>query len=69
MNNKKMIVWNHGEKIQIEPKKDEHIQRNLMEILQDKGIYITNSCRGNGICGKCKVRIADSNLAVTEIEL
>ena len=68
MNNKKMIVWNHGEKIQIEPKKDEHIQRNLMEIFQDKGIYITNSCRGNGICGKCKVRIADSNLAVTEIE-
>ena len=67
MKNKHMIVLNHGKKIEIEVKKEEK-SANLLQLLQDNGIYISNSCRGNGSCGKCKVRIKNSGMAVTESE-
>ena len=56
-----MIVLNHGKKTEIEVKKEEK-SANLLQLLQDNGIYISNSCRGNGTCGKCKVRIENNDI-------
>lgn len=62
-----MIVLNHGKKIEIKIKK-ENKHTNLLQLLQDNDIYISNSCHGNGTCGKCKVRVKNGSLAVTENE-
>ena len=62
-----MIILNHGKKIEIEVNKKNR-QDNLMQLLQDNNIYLSNSCHGNGTCGKCKVRIKNFNLAITERE-
>ena len=36
-----------------------HLQSgtNLMDALIQSGLPVASSCRGDGICGKCKVRI------------
>ncbi|MEN2986150.1 MAG: ASKHA domain-containing protein [Thermodesulfovibrionaceae bacterium] len=36
----------------------------LLESLQKAGIYLTASCGGKGICGKCKVRVAQGKIRV-----
>ena len=33
--------------------------KNLMEIMLDTGLFIDNACGGNGLCGKCRVRITE----------
>jgi uncharacterized 2Fe-2S/4Fe-4S cluster protein (DUF4445 family) len=34
----------------------------LMEAAQKSGIEITNLCGGNGVCGKCRVRVIDGRI-------
>ena len=62
-----MIVLNHGKKIELKINKDNK-QANLLQLLRDNGVYISNSCHGNGTCGKCKVRIKNSSLDVSDRE-
>lgn len=39
---------------------------NLLSILQDHKVEISNLCQGNGTCGKCKVKVLKGNLPITE---
>jgi uncharacterized 2Fe-2S/4Fe-4S cluster protein (DUF4445 family) len=32
--------------------------RTLRQALQDSGIYVESPCDGNGVCGKCKIRVS-----------
>lgn len=34
----------------------------LMEAARKSGVEITNLCGGNGVCGKCRVRVADGHI-------
>lgn len=63
-----MIVINRGKRTEIEINIKEQKQCNLLELLQDKGIYVSNSCRGNGTCGKCKVAIKSDKVLATETD-
>ena len=62
-----MVVLNHGEKVEIQVNR-ECEQNNLLQLLQHNNIFISHSCHGNGTCGKCKVKIKNSGLAITESE-
>ena len=43
--------------------------KNLMEIMLDAGLFIDNACGGKGLCGKCRVRIAEGDAGtVTDTE-
>ena len=43
---------------------------NLMEIMRSSGLFIDNACGGMGLCGKCRVRIAEGRVGETsETEL
>jgi uncharacterized 2Fe-2S/4Fe-4S cluster protein (DUF4445 family) len=35
---------------------------SIMEAAQAAGIYINNLCGGNGVCGKCRVQVANSRI-------
>ncbi len=39
---------------------------NLLEILQNNHIFPPAYCGGQGICGKCSIRILEGNLPITE---
>lgn len=39
---------------------------NLLEVLQKNHIYPSAFCGGKGICGKCKVRVLEGSLPITE---
>lgn len=39
--------------------------QNLLELLQKKHIFMPNICKGNGTCGKCKVKVLDGQLPIT----
>lgn len=42
---------------------------NLMDVLIDAGCFIENPCNGMGTCGKCKVRVLESdNIFLTQEE-
>lgn len=46
--------------VKIEPLKIEIIAcsgDNLLELLRKRGLYLSSSCGGHGICGKCLVRV------------
>ena len=36
--------------------------KSLLELLLDAKIFIENPCNGNGVCGKCKVRIIQGDV-------
>ena len=40
--------------------------RRLMDILLENGVFVDNPCSGNGICGKCGVRITKGTLPPPE---
>ncbi len=42
--------------------------KNVMEILQEQGIYVPAHCNGMGRCGKCKVRFLENPPKPTPIE-
>ena len=33
--------------------------QNILEIAMQAGIHINASCSGNGVCGKCKIKITE----------
>ena len=37
--------------------------QNILEIAMQAGVHINASCGGNGVCGKCKVRIVEGDVA------
>jgi uncharacterized 2Fe-2S/4Fe-4S cluster protein (DUF4445 family) len=37
--------------------------QNILEIAMLAGVHINASCSGNGVCGKCKIRIAEGEAA------
>lgn len=39
--------------------------RNLREVLQEQGIYVSTPCGGKGTCGKCSVLVTEGELTVT----
>ncbi|MBU5675288.1 DUF4445 domain-containing protein [Alkaliphilus sp. MSJ-5] len=46
--------------------------KNLMQILIDKDIFVDNPCNGKGSCGKCKIRLLEGELppmSETEVRL
>lgn len=43
-------------------------EKNLLAILQDNNAFVSNSCNGNGTCGKCKVKVVTGKLPVTEAD-
>lgn len=43
-------------------------EKNLLAILQDNNAFVSNSCNGNGTCGKCKVKVVSGKLPVTEAD-
>ncbi len=36
--------------------------KNLMQIMIDNNVFIDNPCNGNGLCGKCKIKLLDGCL-------
>lgn len=46
---KKEIICNKGE--------------NLLDVIRDNGIFIDAPCNGNMVCGKCKVKLLNGNVA------
>lgn len=36
---------------------------NLMRALLDAGLPVASSCRGDGVCGKCRIQIVSGELA------
>jgi 2Fe-2S ferredoxin len=49
--------------IELDPKK------SLMQNLMDRGIPVASSCGGDGICGKCRMKIFSPHLdAPSELE-
>jgi uncharacterized 2Fe-2S/4Fe-4S cluster protein (DUF4445 family) len=39
--------------------------QNVLEIAMQAGVHINASCSGNGVCGKCKIRVAEGATAST----
>ena len=33
------------------------VGKTLLEVLLEEGIFVDNPCNGNGLCGRCKVRL------------
>jgi ferredoxin, 2Fe-2S len=46
-----------SQQIEVEEK---DLKKSLMTILQEKGLPVASSCKGEGVCLKCRVRIRDS---------
>ena len=42
--------------------------KNLLEMLREKGFYIDSPCNGNGTCGKCRVKLSSGNHNPVEAE-
>ena len=63
-----MKIINYSKNIVLEINKDIFGNDNLLQLLQNNGVSVSNSCHGNGTCGNCKVRIQNSDLKVTESE-
>ena len=40
--------------------------QNLLEVLQENNIEVSNSCYGNGTCGKCKIKVLSGTLPITD---
>lgn len=36
--------------------------KTLLELLLQAGVFVDNPCRGNGVCGKCKVCVSNGNV-------
>lgn len=41
---------------------------NLLHVLIEHGIFVDNPCNGTGVCGKCKVRVQASQMAVSAMD-
>lgn len=52
----------------VELKIKESCEQNLLEVLQENNIMVTNLCLGNGTCGKCKVKVLSGELPITEAD-
>jgi len=37
--------------------------KNLMQALLEAGLPVASSCRGDGVCGKCRIQIVSGTLA------
>ncbi|MBE3579713.1 MAG: DUF4445 domain-containing protein [Caldanaerobacter subterraneus] len=59
----KVIVYFEGKEKELVAREGE----NLFYLLSRNGIYLPNSCGGNRICGKCRVRV-DKSYEVSEQE-
>lgn len=42
--------------------------KNLLEALMQQGIYLSAVCGGRGVCGKCKVRVMEGNIAAAQAD-
>ena len=40
--------------------------RSILETLRENGIYISALCSGRGTCGKCRIQVAEGEIAVSE---
>lgn len=40
--------------------------QNLMNALLTAGVPVASSCRGDGVCGKCRVKILSGNLNLSK---
>lgn len=47
---------------------EKYQKQNLLEILQNNHVYVSNTCHGNGTCGKCKIKLLSGNLPITEAD-
>ena len=47
---------------------ESHQNQNLMEMLLENNIGVSNTCHGNGTCGKCKIRVVEGYLPITEAD-
>lgn len=61
-----MKIINEGSETGIKIEKEE--TKNLMTVLQKHNIFPGNSCNGNGTCGKCKIRVANLQVSVTDFD-
>lgn len=66
MNKRKMQirVINDNKEIKIEACQGQ----NLLHALQDNNVHVLGLCRGNGTCGKCKIKVISGSLPVTEAD-
>ena len=46
-----------------------YTQKNVLEILQQEGIFLPADCGGRGTCGKCKIRFISKAPEASEAEL
>lgn len=47
---------------------ESHQNQNLLAMLQENNISVSNSCHGIGTCGKCKIKVVKGYLPVTEAD-
>lgn len=47
---------------------ESHQNQNLMAMLLENNISVSNTCHGNGTCGKCKIRVVEGYLPITEAD-
>lgn len=47
---------------------ESHQNQNLLAMLQENNISVSNSCHGIGTCGKCKIKVVEGYLPVTEAD-
>lgn len=40
--------------------------QNLLTVLMENNVVVSNVCHGNGICGKCKIKVVVGYLPITE---
>ena len=45
-----------------------HQNQNLLAMLQENNINVSNNCHGNGTCGKCKIKVVEGYLPATEAD-
>lgn len=42
--------------------------QTLLEVLLENNVFVPNICHGNGTCGKCKIRVVEGYLPITEAD-
>lgn len=43
-------------------------EKNVFEQLRENGIFLSGYCAGKGICGKCKIKLVDGFLGISEAD-
>ena len=43
-------------------------EKNLLEVLLERGIFVDNPCNGKGVCGKCKIKVLSGDVSPMSAE-